>query len=518
MIWLKRSRFLLLMGFLIHPIFSAGAEPKRGGTLRLGVQKSLTTLNPYVQTQSLNHRVRSSVFEGLLAYDKNLEPLPSVATSWSVSPDGGTYTFQLRPGIKFHDGKPVTPADVKWSIEYVQEPKNGAFGRADFTVVQQVDIEEPNRIRIRLKTPFSPFLAMVSGIHILPILPKDSLKIGERPESFPAGTGPFRFVAWKPAQELRVQRFDSYWQKGLPYLDEIRFIFGVDNTTRLNAVRSGDLEISEEIAMDDILRIREGKLPGIGLALAPAGNHPRMGINHCRPPFNDLKVRQAFAYALDKQELLNGVYSGVGIPTNQKLVQGTKWFVAEIPDRKQDVQRAKALLAEAGYPDGIKITIPGSPGSERVLQVIQSQVKKAGFDATILIRDQATHIAALNKADFDISMSGGATSADPDLAYYGHYHTPPPDQWGKGGRSQPCYSNARVDQILDEARKVTDFQRRRGMYKEMITILQEEVADIPIAFVPIGYALQKEVRGFEPPITEPFSYGNGGLLKTWLDR
>jgi peptide/nickel transport system substrate-binding protein len=509
---------LFLSCIVVLAVSSEAAEPKRGGALRFGVQKSVTTLNPFVQTQSLNNRVRSLVYEGLLASDRNLDVIAGLASSWSVSADGLTYTFTLRPGVKFHHGRPLTLADVKWSLDYVQDPKSSAFGQAELSVVKQVEVEEPDKIQFRLKSAFAPFLTTVAGMRLLPIVAKDSVKPGEKPDSFPPGTGPFRFVAWRPAQELRVARFEGYWQKGLPYLDDVRFVFGIDDTNRLNAVRAGDLDITEEIPMDAILRIREGKVPGVAVALAAAGNHPRMGINHCRPPFNNLKVRQAFAYALDKQEIVEGAYSGLGIPTNQKLVKGMKWFASEVPDRKQDLAKARALLAEAGYPDGLKITIPGSPGTEKVLQVIQSQVRKAGIDLTIVVRDQATHLASLNKADFEISMSGGSTNADPDLAYYGYYHTPAPDRRHLGGRTQPCYSNPRVDQLLEDARKVTDFQQRRKMYAEIISILHEEVADIPIGFISNGYALSSQVRDFEPEITSTFSYGNGGILKTWLDR
>ena len=203
---MKPDRFknLFFIALLVSVSFAAhGAEPKRGGTLRFGVQKSLTTINPFIQTQSLNHRVRSLMYEGLLSFDSKLEPLPAVATSWTVSPDATVYTFTLRPGIKFHNGKPVTLSDVKWSIDYIQDPKNGAFGHADLTVIKQVELEEPDRLRIRMKFPFSPFLSTLAGIHAVPIVAKDSLKTGERPDSFPPGTGPFRFVSWKPSLEDR---------------------------------------------------------------------------------------------------------------------------------------------------------------------------------------------------------------------------------------------------------------------------------------------------------------------------
>jgi ABC-type transport system substrate-binding protein len=189
--------------------------------------------------------------------------------------------------------------------------------------------------------------------------------------------------------------------------------------------------------------------------------------------------------------------------------------VSEVAEPKQDIRRAKALLAEAGYPNGLKVVVSGWAGTEKVLQIVQSQAKKAGIEMTIVIRDYAAQ--QLTHKD-PIRMSGGSTGSDPDLSYYGYYHTPPPDQLHLGGRTQPCYTNPSVDRLLEDARKVQDFQQRRRMYKELIEILQEDVADLPIGFVPNGYALQSHVRDFEPTITSTFSYGNGGVLKTWLDR
>jgi peptide/nickel transport system substrate-binding protein len=513
----KAAVALLALFFLSQSV--QGAESRRGGTLRFGVSKNLTTLNPFLRIQDVDYWVRSVMFEGLLAHDKNLEPLPGLATSWTISPDGLVYAFTLRQGVRFHDKKSLTAGDVQWSIEYVQNPKNGAFGRSDLTVIEKVEAEEPDRLRIQLKSPLAPFLSLIAGNHVLPILSKDSLAQGdEKRDTYPPGTGPFRFVSWKPAQEVRVQRYEEYWQKGLPFLEEVRFPIVIDETARFTAVRSGDLDIVERVPPEQVQRIREGKFPGMGLALAQASQHPRMGINHCRPPFDNLKVRQAFAFAINKQEIIDGAYWGLGIPTNQKILRGTRWFAAEVPDRVQDIARARALLAEAGHPEGLKITVASFPGTEEELQIMQAQVKRAGIDMTILIRDFPTHIAALNKADFQISMSGGGTNSDPDLTYYAYYRTPPPERRQLGGRSQPCYSNARVDQLLDDARKITDFQRRKRLYKEVIEILHEEVADLPIAFVPNGFGFQRHVKDFEPAIRGTFSYANGGLLKTWMEK
>lgn len=250
---------------------------------------------------------------------------------------------------------------------------------------------------------------------------------------------------------------------------------------------------------------------------ALSGNYPHISINHCQPPFSNVKVRQALAFALDKQEILNAVYVGLGVPTNQKLLTGTKWFVPEVQDRKQDFAKARSLLAEAGYPQGLKIPMGGTPGYESLLQVIQAEARKAGFEITILVLDPAAHTAAFRKGEFQIATSGGNTDSDPDLALYGYYHTPA-EQPDRTGRTKPCYSNPRVDQLLEGARRITDFQRRRQMYKEIIEILQEDVADIPIGIVPHGFGFQSYVRDFRPTITSIFSYGDGGVLKTWIDK
>jgi peptide/nickel transport system substrate-binding protein len=505
--------------FFLLSASSHSAEPKTGGTLRFGVRNNLRTLNPFHLMQSVDHRVRSLVYENLLAYDRNLEPMPSLAGSWGVSPDGMTYTFTVRPGVRFHNRKPLSPDDIKWSLEYAQNPKNHAYGREDLTIVDKVEVE-PGHIRVRLKSPFTPFLSAVANIQLFPVVAKGSLQTGEtQRDSLPPGTGPFRFASWKPGQELRVQRFTEYWQKGLPYLEEVHFLIVPDNTVRMNAIRAGDLDIVEEVPRVEVTRIRDGKMPGIGLVIAPAGTTRRIIINHCRPPFNNLKVRQALALAIDQQDIIDGAYSGHGTPANQKLLRGNKWFVTELPERKQDLARARALLAEGGYPDGVKATINASTGTETELQIIQNQAKKAGIELSTRMHDAATQMAILAKGEYQLATAGANTASDPDLAYYSFYHTAPGEQrYSGGGRIQPCYSNPRVDQLLEDARRITDFRERRRMYKELAEILYDEVPDLLIGFIPNGFAFQRSIRDFEPMITGVYSYGNGGLLKTWIDR
>jgi peptide/nickel transport system substrate-binding protein len=287
----------------------------------------------------------------------------------------------------------------------------------------------------------------------------------------------------------------------------------------MNAIRAGDLDIGEEIPRAEVSRIREGKIPTIGVVIAQAGTTRRISINHCRPPFDSLKVRQALALAIDQQAIIDGAYSGLGTPANQMLLKGNRWFVAELPGRKQDLTRARALLAEAGYPEGVKATIDASPGTEAELQIIQHQAKKAGIELTTLILDPASRTAIRAKGEYQLATAGADTASDPDFVYYSFYHTPSGGAvYSSTGRHPPCYSNRRVDQLLDDARKITDFRERRRMYKEVAEILYEEVPHLLIGSIPNAFAFQKWVRDFEPLITAVYSYGNGGVLKTWMDR
>jgi peptide/nickel transport system substrate-binding protein len=515
----KTRGSLLALAVVSLAISTHAAEPTRGGVLRFAVKRNFVTLNPFVRTISTDHMVRSLVYEGLLAEDKNLDPLPALAASWAVSQDGMTYTFSLRPGVKFHHGKPLSAEGVLWSYEYAQEPKNRTSGRTDLTIVERVSIDEPDRIRVRLKSPYAALLSLLAGVQVLPIVARGTLQPSEMSrDSLPPGTGPFRFRAWKPGEVLDLVRFDAYWQKGLPYLDGVRFLTIPDNNVRINAIRAGDLDMVQDVPGEDVLRIREGKLPSVGLVTAPAGVTRYIAVNRCHPPFNNLKVRQAFAYALDKQELLSGAYSGLGVTTNQKILPGTRWFVAEVPDRKQDIAKAKALLTEAGYPNGVKAVIDTTPGWETEVQIIQAQAKKAGIELEIKIVDAATYSAEHMKGNYQVSPIGGRPASDPDLAYYASYHSPSDGRQLRGDRGRPCYSNPKMDELLEEGRRNVDFQRRRRIYKEVIELLQEEIVDIPIGVIQQGFAFQSSVKNFEPTVTGIFSYGNGGVLKTWIDK
>ena len=204
---------LILSSLIINPpLQAASTQPKRGGTITLAVSKELALMNPLVNTSSTESRIRELMFEPLLGRDAKGAIQPRLAESWEISKDGKLYTFHLRKGVKFHNGKEMTADDIKFAIDYTLNPKNGAYGLADLEAVEKVDAVDKYTLKISLKKINPLFLTVLTDIRAFSAIPKESLPEGMRkPSTFPPGTGPFKFVEWKPGQRVVFERFGDYW-------------------------------------------------------------------------------------------------------------------------------------------------------------------------------------------------------------------------------------------------------------------------------------------------------------------
>ena len=210
---------------------AAQAGPKSGGVLRFGLSRDITNLNPFQRANSINKDVGSLAFECLLTSERNGEIKPALATTWETSKDGLRYTFKLRSGVKFHNGRDMTVEDIIWSMQYAMDPKNAAYGKEAFLSVSSLAAPEPLTLQVVLREPYVPFLASITGFEAFPVVPKGSvLPRRERMNLYPPGTGPFMMADYKPNQLIAFKKFDGYWQKGVPYLDAID-----RKSTRLNS-------------------------------------------------------------------------------------------------------------------------------------------------------------------------------------------------------------------------------------------------------------------------------------------
>ena len=370
-------------------------------------------MNPFVGTFGIEANARSLVFEPLLMADKKRQIRPYLAESWEISGDGRVYTFRLRKGVKFHNGKELQAEDVKWSIDYVLDPKNGAYGRPDLGLIERCELIDIYRLRVTLSEPSTAFLAVLTGVPSLLIVPKDSLRSAEKPQAYPPGTGPYQFVEWLPGKQLVFRKYVGYWQKGVPRVDGIVMRPLTDDEVRMTSLRSGELDFIERVPPQHVVRIQKGEFKDIRLLFAEAGGLNGFIFNVKRAPFDNVKVRQAVAHAIDKEEILNGAYWGIGKVVNQIGIPGYPWYF-EVPDRKRDLGKARQLLQEAGYPNGFSAKAYVYFGNTDFLHIAQSQLREVGIQLDTEVLDLPTHMAKQKKGDFWLAVTGGNVGLDPD--------------------------------------------------------------------------------------------------------
>jgi len=338
----------LMLVFFV-PLLGAADTPKRGGTLRMAIRKDMRLMNPLVGTQSTERRIRSLMFEPLLGIDLQGRIQPNLAESWKVSKDGKLYTFYLRKGVKFHNGQEMTAEDIKFAIDYTRNPKNGAYGYTNLAVISRAVVADKYTLKLRLKVGSPAFLLSLTSIRAFSVIPKESLEEGiNKPVKLPPGTGPFRFVDWKPRQRIVLARFNDYWgHKALIDRLELRIIR--DATVQFTALRAGDVDFVERTPYPWVQQILKGKVKGVNFAKSDFAGFRRLRFNVTAPPFDNHKLRLAVAYAIDKKEIIQAAYYGFGEVVDQKYPKNHARYFKGIKFPSYDLDKAKAMLKEAGY-------------------------------------------------------------------------------------------------------------------------------------------------------------------------
>lgn len=484
----------------------------------MGVARGISGLNPFVGTRSTDHNVRTLLFEPLVTFSEKLDVIPHLAESWNISKDGKVYTFKLRKGVRFHNGKEMTAEDVKWSFEYSINPRNSAYGRDFLGNVGSAEVLDANTIRFHLKNPQASFLAGLTTIARLLVVPQGSLKEGERSQVFPPGTGPYQFVEWRSGDQLKLRKFGHYWQKGIPHMDEL-VIKPIDDADALFAsLRAGDTHIAEQMPMRYALAVQKGEYGDLAVAPASPGGLRAYMFNVQIPPFDNVNVRQAIAYAIDKREILNGAHWGWGTIVNQKMEPDSKWYFP-IPERKRDIPRAKQLLRNAGYPSGLVIRIHGRKGNEDEIQILQRQLLEAGIKLEMDLQDPVGYMRKIKAGEVGFATFGGGIDDDPDLNYYKEFYTENAPSGTTDLLNSFRYSNPRVDRLLDEAKVSMDPKKRYGLYKEVIETIHEDVPILYGFLVPYVFIYRTELKNFEAPYQgRYFGAGNRGFPTAWLDK
>lgn len=514
------KRFLSLSVLMVSMLagingYSATAEkPKYGGTLRVGLRKDITHLNPFVEYLSTNALVRSLVYEGLTDVNKNLEVVPSLAESWSISKDGKEYVLHLRRGVVFHNGKEFDADDVKWSLEYILEPKNRAYSGGSVSSIDKVTVIDKHSVKLNLKEPFAPLLAIGLSSDTV-ILPKNSIAYGEVPKAAPAGTGPFQFVEWSRDNQIRQVANKKYWEKGVPYVDEVIFKPIPSSDVRFVSLRAGDMDLIEQVPYPTVNDIKKGKYAEIKLAPAPIAAFRMLKMNVDAPYFKDPRVRRAVAYAIDRKAFIEGAAFGHGEPAYQVYPKGWKWYFEDVKNIEMDLEKAKALLAEAGYPNGFKSFMEARQGEDADNLMIQNQLKRIGIDLELKTMDFASVQKSLYEATGNIQISGSDVYADIDRALSTNFRS---ETGPIRVRNHTGYKNAEVDRLLDRARIPHDFKERRELYKKATEIITQDSPQVNLAFITRFYGYRGNVRGFTTNANGDLTFPEGGVPVTWIEK
>ena len=499
------------------PARSSSDKPKRGGTLTLAIRKDLRVLNPLVRTSSTDRSIRDLMFESLLILDGNGKIRPNLAESWKITQNGKLYTFELRKGVKFHNGQEMTSQDLKFAIDYTLNPKNGAYGLSLLRSVKRAEAVGKYRLKIHLKQANPAFLSFISTIKAFSAIPKESVPEGVKTIStFPPGTGPFKFVEWKPKQRIVMERFNEYWGHK-PYIDKLVLRPIKHATVRFTALRAGDVDIVERTSYEWVKQVQQGKIKGVGITKSPGGKFRGLTFNVADPPFDNKKLRRAVGHAMNKEEILSAAFFGFGVVDNQKYPKGHSWHFDGLPWPEYNPGKAKALLKEANY-KGETIELITAPGEvqETMAAVLQAQLKRVGMNIRLELMDVGAYNQRERKGQFAFRFRGGDSDADPWTTYSRHLLCEP--DLRKRIANVSGYCNKQVVKWLKMAETELDKKKRKELFRKIITKMAEDLPQIYIGFIPRFYTFRDYVKDFSTGADARFRWSDGGVTHTWLDK
>ena len=535
------SLLVLLLGFAAPcPARAAGKE------MVIGFLGDATSLNPLVATDGQSYIAEWPMFDSLLELDQNLNVRPLLAESWEVSRDGLTYTFKLKKGVRWHDGKPFTARDVAFTFYAVLDPKVTTPHRAYFDALvgfpeltnkdnpkrpedlaqKPIDVLDDYTVRFRLRYPYGAFLAVLvnprAGIipeHLLKGVDLNTAEFNRKP----VGTGPFRFVEWRRGERL-VMEANAQYHGGRPALDRLIYRVIPDAVVLLQELRAGGVDFIESPPLTEVARLKQTQ--GLRVLVADNTSYNYLGYRQDLPPFDDMRVRRAFYHAVDAGTLVRQVLQGYAAPATGQFPPSSWAFDPSVKGYPFDPARAKALLAEAGWkpgPDGVLVkdgkrlsfSLRHDQANQAVKDtavVLQEYLKNVGAEARLEPLDWPTFVKKLFASDFEAICVGWTNFHDPDPFAYTIWHS---SQWK--GRNFAHYKNPKVDEVLEAARRAGSQAERKRHYAEFSKLL---MADAPYVFLYFPQQVYVTRQGYEGLVPIPTYGGIYQSLKSvrWTGR
>jgi len=466
----------------------------------MAVYSTFTTLDPYDANDTLSQAAVKSFYQGLFGFDKDLKLVNVLADSYDVTKDGLVYTIKLKKGIKFHDGTTFDATAVKANLDRVTDPANKLKRYTLFNRVAKTEVVDPATVKITLKEQFSPFINVLAHPSAVMISPTALKKYGKEIAFHPVGTGPFEFVEWKQTDYLKGKKFAGYWKTGYPKIDTITWKPVVDNNTRSAVMQTGEADFAFSIPFEQAAVLKAS--PKVDLIDGPSIIQRYVSFNTQVKPFNDPKVRQAINYAINKEALTKVAFSGYAIPAEGVLPKGVA-FNTKLGPWPYDPAKAKALLKEAGYPDGFETTLWSAYNystAQKVIQFVQQQLAQVGVKVQVRALEAGQRVELVENAPdpatapvrmYYVGWSSSTGEADWAMRPLLASESMPPRAFNTA-----YYKNPQVDGDIAKALTVTDDAQKAKLYGDAQKRIWD---DAPWAFLVTEQLLSvhnKKLSGF----------------------
>lgn len=496
---------------LVLPLGVVSAQ-ERGGIINVASDTPPVGLDPHIAIAYSSLAAYEHVYETLFRYDADMNLVPALAVSVE-QPDDVTYVFKLREGVVFHNGDVMDANAVKFSFDRILDPNTASPRGSTFETIESVTVIDDYTVEIKVKEPFPAFLTLISATNYAAIVSPRAVEEHGDLQRVAIGTGPFRLVKYETGARIVYERFDDYWDEGKPYVDGLEFTFTRDETTRIAALRRGAVQIGwvREPRLASLLKAESH----LNIQQAAPIRHQRLFMRTDQPPFDNVLVRQALSVATDRDEIIKTILLGYGtlsasVPPGVPPYAVPADEVGSLPYQQYDPERAKKLLAEAGYPDGFEFTLLSSPhGFDYITtaEVLQQQWSKVGIKVNIESVDWGAALSRWRKGAFTAFLIANAWAPDPsnyvemfhsqsDSNYYGH-------------------NDPKLDELLDQQATVVNLEKRTQLWREIQAYIAETAPALYLyGMTPRYEVVNVAVEGYRFMPNASRSY----LREAWLKK
>ena len=489
---LKTLGLILTILVLVGFGKTVAAEKKTGNdtalkeTLVIAQKSDAKTLDPQKSIDTVSNKVMQMMFDTLTSMDENLNIEPGLAEKWERV-DDYSMIFHLRKGVKFHNGDTMTAEDVKYSLDRAIASPQASYL---FNPIKEVAIIDENTVKVTTKEPFGPLLKHLSTTNGSIINKRAAVEAGDDVFKNPVGTGQYKFKEWLPGNKIVFEAFnDSY--HGAPKIKEITFKTVPEVSNRMIYLETGEADISFDIGLMDKEAVKNHK--NLELLEVESPSILYIGFDQSVPKFQNKKLRQAIAYAIDNNVFVDAIFRGSAVAADSVMAKASPAYNPNVKKYDQNIEKAKELLKEAGYPNGLDLQLWVMDDGPRVdmCVIIQDQLKAIGINIEIKVFEFGAYVSKTALPDKELYFLSWNSSGDGDASLYPLFHS---SQHGASG-NRSFYSNKEIDELLDKARTSVDQDERTEIYKKVQDILQEELPHYTLVYPKLNLAKSTKVKG-----------------------